>query len=165
MVTEPINLREWKAPGSSWQRGRLFTCGRPGRGTYGRAKVTVAEHIIDRWAGGLPKADVLYIVSLLGRKTTGLSEFSYYPFRSSEEHDAKPTLQEWLTKRYGQRFIVHEVPTVDGRGIPRGILDAAARSVRNSLERGHTTVVIDSAGAERSGRVCEAIGYKLGIES
>ncbi len=160
VVNEPINLREWKSPAGSEHRGKLFTCGRPGRATYGRAKVTVTEDIIDLWANGLPKADVLHIVSVLGQKTTGLSEFSYYPFRSTEEAGTKPTFEKWLNDRYDRRFVVHEFPTVDGRGIPRDVLDAAGRRVLDCLESGHTTVVIDSAGAERTARVCEAIGYK-----
>jgi hypothetical protein len=120
----------------------------------------VTGDIIDLWKNGLPEADVLHIVSLLGKKTTGLSEFSYYPFRSAEEAGTKPTFEKWLNDRYGRRFIVHEFPTVDGRGIPRDVLDAARCCVLDCLERGHTTVVIDSAGAERTARVCEAIGYK-----
>ena len=160
VLTEPINLREWTAPGTSGQKGRLFTCGRPGRATYGTAKVDVGEEIIDLWVGGLPKPGVLCLVSLLGRKKSGLSEFSYYPFRSSEEPGPKPTFEEWLNKRHGQRFVVHEFPTVDRQGISRGVLDSATRRVLSSLEGGHTTVVIDSAGAERTARVCEAIGYE-----
>jgi hypothetical protein len=160
VVTEPINLREWRTPARFERRGKLFTCGRPGRATHGRAKVAVSDRTIDLWASGLPAADVLHIVSLLGEKTTGLSEFSYYPFRSSEESGPKPTFEKWLNERYGQRFVVHEFPTVDGRGVPPDLLKAAGRRVLDCLERGHTTVVIDSAGAERTARVCEAIGYK-----
>jgi len=159
-VTEPLNLREWKAPAGSERRGRLFTCGRPGRATHGRAKVFVADGTIDLWASGLPEADVLHIVSLLGQKTTGLSEFSYYPFRSAKESGTKPTFEEWLNKRYKRRFVVHEFPTVDGRGIPPDVLDATGRRVLDCLESGHTTLVIDSAGAERTARACKAIGYK-----
>ncbi len=76
-LAEPINLREWKATDRSKQRGRLFTCGRPGRASYGREKVAVGDEIIDLWASGLPKTDVLHVVSLLGHKTTGFSEFGY----------------------------------------------------------------------------------------
>jgi hypothetical protein len=120
----------------------------------------VADGTIDLWASGLPEADILDIVSLLGQKTTGFSEFSYYPFRSAKESGTKPTFEEWLNKRYKRRFVLHEFPTVDGRGIPPDVLDAAGRRVLGCLESGHTTLVIDSAGAERTARVCEAIGYK-----
>ena len=81
---------------SAPQRGRLFTCGRPGRATFGREKRPVDEDLIDLWVQGLPEAEVLPIISLLGQKTTGFSEFGYYPFRSSEEVGTKPTFQEWL---------------------------------------------------------------------
>jgi hypothetical protein len=160
LVTEPINLREWKAPAGTERHGRLFTCGRPGRATHGRAKVAVSDATIDLWERGLPAAVVLHVVSLLGQKTTGLSEFSYYPFRSTEEAGTKPPFEKWMNERYGRRFVVHEFPTVDGQGIPPDLLQAAGRRVLDCLERGHTTLVIDSAGAERTARVCEAIGYK-----
>jgi hypothetical protein len=160
IVTEPINLREWKASAGSERSGRLFTCGRRGRATHGRGKVTVADGTIDLWVNGLPDADVLHVVSLLGQKTTGLSEFSYCPFRSVNELGTKPTFEKWLNGRYKRQFVVHEFPTVDGRGIPPDVLEAAGRRARLCLESGHTTVVVDSAGAERTARVCEAIGYR-----
>lgn len=160
VLREPINLREWKAPAGSNHQGRLFTCGRPGRATYGREKVAVSESVIDLWARGLPHADILHIVSLLGQKTTMLSEFSYYPFRSAKESGTKPEFEAWLNNRYDRRFVVHEFPTTDGRGLPPSILAAARRRVLECLESGCTAVIIDSAGAERTARVCEAIGYK-----
>ena len=160
VLAEPINLHEWKVPDCIRRTGRLFTCGRPGRATHKRARVTVGEEIVDLWVGGLPQADIIHIVSLLGRKRDNFSEFSYYPFRSSQEPGAKPTFEEWLNNRYGPRFVVHEFPTVDARGVPPDVLEAAAARVRSLLKEGQTTVVIDSAGAERTARVCKAIGYK-----
>ena len=154
--TEPKSLREWSTNG-----GHLFTCGRPGRATFGREQRPIDEDTIDRWAGGLPSVDVLHIVSLLGEKRSGLSEFSYYPFRSSKKPGAEPTFQEWLDQRYGPRFVVHEFPTVDMRGIPPDVLAAAAQEVRHLVDEGNLVVVIDSAGAERTARVCEACGYEL----
>jgi hypothetical protein len=109
----------------------------------------------------LPSVDVLHIISLLGKKRSGLSEFSYYPFRSSKEPGAEPTFQEWLDQRYGPRFVVHEFPTVDMQGIPPDDLAAAAQEVRDLVNGRNTVVVIDSAGAERTARVCEACGYEL----
>jgi hypothetical protein len=158
---EPMNLREWRPGAQAECRGRLFTAGRPGRGTpgFGRARKTVDEAIVDRWVAGLPKADVLQIVSLLGRKTDGFSEFAYYPFRSGREPAGKPTFQEWLDRRYGPRFIVHEFPTVDARGIASDVLDDLRACVRRLLGAGYAVVILDSAGAERTARVCEDIGF------
>ncbi len=121
----------------------------------------MGEDIIDLWARGLPKADVMQIVSLLGRKKDGFSEFSYYPFRSAREPGTKPTFEDWLNDRYRERFVVHEFPTVDAQGIPPDVLDGATQRVRSLLKAGRTVIVIDSAGAERTARVCEAIGYTL----
>jgi hypothetical protein len=159
---EPMNLREWK-PGAQAEcrAGRLFTAGRPGRGSpgYGRARKSVDEAIIDRWVAGLPQAEVLQIVSLLGRKTDGFSEFTYYPFRSCRELSEKPTFQEWLDRRYGPRFVVHEFPTVDAHGIESEVLDDVKASIRRLLGAGNAVMIMDSAGAERTARVCEDIGF------
>ena len=155
-----MNLSEWRPLTASRQGVRLFTCGRPGRATFGRDKIRVDDDTIDHWVNGLPKADVLHIISLLGQKTSGFSEFGYYPFRSSKESGTKPTFQEWLDKRYGRRFVVHEFPTVDARGIPPDLLNTVTRRVLDLIENSSTVVVVDSVGAERSARVCEAIGYR-----
>jgi hypothetical protein len=157
---EPMNLSEWGPPTAVRQGGRLFTCGRPGRATFGRDKRPVDDGTIDLWVKGLFEARPLHIISLLGQKTNGFSEFDYYPFRSSKESGTKPTFQEWLHQHYGRCFVVHEFPTVDRRGIPPDILKAVARRVLDLIENGSTVVVVDSAGAERTARVCEAIGYK-----
>jgi hypothetical protein len=152
---EPINLCEWRS-----KKGRLFTCGRPGRAIFLRERARIGEDTIDLWVNGLPSADVLHIVSLLGRKKDGFSEFGYYPFRSSRESGTKPTFQEWLDRRYGRRFVVHEFPTVDSMGIPQHLLGAVTRCMLDLVEHGNTIVLIDSAGSERTARVCEAMGYE-----
>lgn len=166
--SEPINLREWKPIAPADHRGRLFTCGRPGRGTAGycREKKLVDDGTIHRWVTGLPNGKILHIVSLLGRKRsrgaerTGFSEFGYYPFRSEKEPGTAPTFQEWLDERYTRRFVVHEFPTVDAQGIPSQDLNKIKRCVLDLIERNNTVVVVDSAGAERTARVCEAMGFK-----
>ena len=157
---EPMNLTEWKPRLPARQGGRLFTCGRPGRATFGTDRSPVHENTIDRWAMGLPEAEVVHIVSLLGHKKGGFSEFGYYPFRSSKECEEKPTFQEWLDQRYSRRFVVHEFPTRDREGLPRTVLEAVSSCVLDLIESDNTVVVVDSAGAERTARVCEAIGYE-----
>lgn len=156
---EPVNLREWRAPTTAAGGGRLFTCGRPGRGTFGREKRPMDDDTIDQWVKGLPEAEILDIVSLLGGKTNGYSEFGYYPFRSSKEAGTKPTLQQWLDRRYDRRFVVHEFPTVDAQAIPPDVREAATRCVLDLIAKGRTVVIMDSGGAVRTARVCEVIGY------
>ena len=70
------------------------------------------------------------------------------------------TVEDWLDSRYGRRFVIVEFPTVDGRGVPRDVLEGAANQVLNWLEAERTVIVIDSAGAERTARVCEAAGCR-----
>jgi hypothetical protein len=158
--SEPINLREWRASDNSDRSGRLFTCGRPGRATYKTARIRIPDDVIDRWANALPAAEVVHIVSLLGWKRGGISEFDYYPFGSSQEDGSKPTFQEWLDRRYGRRFVVHEHRTTDRQGISPNLIATVAREVLDLLEGGCTVTVVDSAGAERTARVCEKMRYR-----
>jgi hypothetical protein len=99
---------------------------------------------------------MVHLVSLLGRKKDGRSEFFYYPFRSGYETDSTdPTFQQWLDERYPGRFVVHEFPTTDGQGVPRERLLEIANRVRHLLRTEKVVVVIDSAGSERTARVGE----------
>jgi hypothetical protein len=109
---------------------------------------------------GLPEAEVLHIVSLLGQKKDRYSEFAYYPFRSSKEAGDKPTFQEWLDQRYGRHFVIHEFPTTDAMGIEPQVLQQAKSCVIELLGKNQTVLVIDSAGSERTARVCEAVGLE-----
>lgn len=154
-MQEPYNLREWRT-----KMGRLLTSGRPGRAIHGRKRRTISEETIDLWVNGLPSAKTLHIVSLLGTKKDGYSEFAYYPFRSSQEAGTRPSFQAWLDRRYGERFTVHEFPTVDTKAISDDTLNAVTACVRDLLANGYTVVLMDSAGAVRTRRVCEAMGWK-----
>lgn len=85
---------------------------------------------------------------------------AYYPFRSSEESGTKSAFQDWLDKRYGRRFVRYELQTVDVRGIPPDKRKAVTRQELDLIENGSTALVLDSAGLERTVRVCKAMGYK-----
>lgn len=158
MKTEPANLTEWVNLESEATGGRLFTCGRPGRAKYGTKRVDVDQGTIDLWVSGLPEGQ-LHLVSLLGRKPDGFSEFGYYPFRSSTEKGGLPTMQEWFDERYEGKFRIHEIPTRDMQGIPAATLEMAGKLILKLIRAGEVIVVMDSAGAERTARVCESIGY------
>jgi hypothetical protein len=162
LINEPVNLREWEPRAAAPAYARLYTAGRPGRGTpgYGRVRRPVDNAIIDTWVAGLPAGEVLHIVSLLGKKSDGFSEYAYYPFRSCLEAGSKPSFQDWLHQRHGPRFLVHEFPTTDARGIEDDLMERIATCVRRLLHEGHTVLIIDSAGAERTARVCEQLGFQ-----
>jgi hypothetical protein len=159
VTLEPVNLKEWIDARNEASLGRLYTCGRPGRGTYGRKRLAVPESVIDEWIHGLPSANPLHIVSLLGQKADQLSEFSYYPFRSKFERGSKPTFQEWLDCRYSRHITVDEYPTIDCQGIPARVLKPARARIIELLADGRSVVVVDSAGKERTARVCKAVGW------
>jgi hypothetical protein len=159
-IKEPYYLTEWVPRAVAHQKGRLFTCGRPGRGTLGTRRQRVDDERLNRWMESLLRQGTVHIVSLLGSKKDGYSEFGYYPFRSAMEPGTKPTFQEWLTERYGSRFVVHEFPTVDARPVQPHVLEGTVSCVVSLLEKGSTVVVVDSAGSERTARVCEKIATK-----
>lgn len=164
MPNEPINLRKWLPQSSTQRTGRLFTCGRPGRGTpaYGTNRIPVDDAVIDEWVGGLPLTGPLHIVSLLGRKRDSYSEFGYYPFRSCfGDEESRPSFQKWLNRQYARRFLVHEFPTIDSQGIEFGTMQRILFCVRNLLFKERTVLIVDSAGAERTARVCEQMPSKL----
>jgi hypothetical protein len=155
--SEPCNLREW-----SVNRGRLLTCGRPGRGHYAAGALPqrgVPEDILLAWADGLGVAKVVHLVSLLGTKSNGTSEFKYYPFRSCEEPGDRPTLQEWLSSIKLSAFVVLEYPTTDYQTIPADQVRRIVECVRRLLAENRTVVLLDSAGAVRTKQVREAIGF------
>src|SRR5208283_79193 len=92
--------------------GCLFTCARPGR-SMGAKKAKIGDDVVDAWIAGIGNEvdcgnsrrplsnEQIIMISLLGRKPNGLSEFSYYSFRGGfdrpEDRPGCPTWQAWLT--------------------------------------------------------------------
>jgi hypothetical protein len=159
-MDEPCNLRRCES-NEGFQNGRLFTCGRPGRSLGSTA--SVPDEITECWVAGLPTADTVHVVSLLGSKNDGRSEYSFYSFKGSHEKSGKPTFQTWLDTRYGVgRFRVHEHPTTDAgpRSLSAEDLHLIRSIVMPLLSHGETVIVFDSYGAERTGQFCKAIGFR-----
>jgi hypothetical protein len=149
---EPYRLRQWRVGA-----GRLFTCGRPGRDKYKEA-TKVPDKVIHDWVRKLPGSDKV-IVSLLGRKPDGTSEFSFYPFYGGFDTVDQPcgrtSFQQWLNEHYPELDIeVCEHPTEDFRKIPEKTLAAVAHEIDHALAAGKTVVLIDSGGQTRTGAIC-----------
>jgi hypothetical protein len=155
-IREPANLLEWTTP----TKGRLLTCGRPGRATQGRRRRAVDVDTIDSWIDGLPRAKSIDIVSLLGTTRDDRSEFDDYPFRSGLERGRRPSFQQWLSDRYGPRFSLYEFATVDARPIPASVIRLVTVCIQVLLGNDHTVVLMDCAGAERTWRICRSIGSR-----
>jgi hypothetical protein len=156
--SKPYMLRRWRI-GLGPNCHHFFTCARPGRTGDPKSKnVPVPDELVHRWVLGLPGPQTS-IVSLLGRKPDGRSEFSFYSFYGgfdfASEHRGRLSFQEWITKWHEDSFInVREHPTCDFKAITTQNLDAIASDIRQLLSAGRTVVVIDSGGQTRTGQVC-----------
>lgn len=161
MDQEPFNLRlrRWAGHGPP-PEGQLHTCARPGR-SRGKRVPRIEDEVVECWAAGLPGSEPIVIISLLGSKGNGQSEFSYYSFRSELEQPIdRPTFQDWLNNRFGSsRFRLIEHPTVDDKPVPQETLRRVKEQVLAWLNAGHTVVLMDSGGSSRVGQACRFSGF------
>jgi hypothetical protein len=158
---EPYKLRRWRRKASRDQLP-LFTCARPGRSKSSTG--AVPDQIVDKWVNGLPGPLPAVIVSLLGRKPDGLSEFSFYSFagvlETAAERGSRPPFADWLNRRHpGHVEKVIEHPTTDFQRIGVSTLAAAAADIDANLSAGRTVVLIDSGGETRTKQVCSHAGF------
>jgi hypothetical protein len=155
---KPYMLRRWRT-GDPPNCHYFFTCARPGRRGYSVSRHgTVSDDLVRRWVLGLPGPRTS-IVSLLGCKLDGLSEFSFYSFYGGfdlpAEHPGRLSFQEWLTRWHrDQSIVVREHPTCDFKPIRPETLDAVASDIRRLQSAGRTVILIDSGGQTRTGVVC-----------
>jgi len=140
----------------------FFTCARPGRTGHPASKhAQVPDDLVHRWVLGLPGPKTA-IVSLLGRKPDGLSEFSFYSFYGGfdlqSEHSGCLSFQEWLDRWHGdQSIVVREHPTCDFKPVPYETLEAVASDINDLLSAGRTVVLVDSGGQTRTRIVCNHV--------
>lgn len=160
---EPYRLRRWNRAGTAEQLN-FYTCARPGR-SKGRTG-QVDDALVSEWALNLPGAPSTTIISLLGRKPLPReqSEFSFYSFcgewDTSTERHGKPTHEQWLTRHHPTlKLEILEHPTRDFAPIPTERLAAIAEDVTRLLKVGRTVVLMDSGGVQRSGQVCNHLGF------
>lgn len=100
------------------------------------------------------------LISLLGRKPDGTSEFSFYSFRSALEtpsnSDRSPSFQDWLCCAFPDRRIkVLEHPTVDLQKVPQTTLTAIRAAVLPLLAPKRSVIIVDSGGVTRTFQVCK----------
>ena len=140
----------------------FFTCARPGRK---ESKVDrVPDGVVRRWAldvSALGPEPV--VVSLLGRKPDGMSEFWFYSFHGgldlAQDHPGKPSFGAWLASVVPNILLV-EHPTIDFQSIATETLHAIEHDVRTLLSQRMTVVIVDSGGETRTGQVCRHLGAK-----
>jgi hypothetical protein len=142
-------------------RGNLYTCARPGRSIGKNA--AVSDNVVRKWADGLPNSGGVVIVSLLGRKPDGVSEFSFYSFYGGFETQAdRPGalhFVEWLDRTYpDKRFQLFEHPTIDFKQVPAATLDQLRATIEPFFDMDRTVIFVDSDGEGRVRPVCAYLG-------
>ena len=148
---EPWRWKRWKISPSS-ARTDFYTCARPGRSKGSKGKVP--DRLLRDSVLGLPAAGNVVVVSLLGHKPDGTSEFSFYSFFGRRQ-----SFQQWLDREYPEKAIkVVEHPTCDFRPVPNETLAAVASDILKLLSEGRTVVLVDSGGIQRTGQVCRHLG-------
>jgi hypothetical protein len=149
-MSEPYRLFEWRLP--SPNQTSFYTCARPGR-SIGKNQL-VSNDLVFKWAKGLPNKNTITIISLLGTKTSGKSEFSFY----WAFHDAN-SMAQWLNGQVHDRhFQIISYPTVDGTTMNQDIVDAAAQAVLEHTSNKTTVILMDSGGMQRTGAVAAHLG-------
>src|SRR4030095_821487 len=80
----------------------FFTCVRPGRSGNQASKTSpVSDDLVHPWVFGLPSPRTA-IVSLLGRKPDGTSEFSFYSFHGGFDFPADQPGRSFVPGLVGQ---------------------------------------------------------------
>ena len=113
------------------------------------------DPFVDQWTASCPNAASRVAARLEERRIFGVL---YYPFRSEKEANAKPTMWQWMDAHAGRSIIVHEFPTEDRLPIAAEQLEAVTEAVKSLVAAGAVVVVMDSAGSQRTGAVCDALG-------
>ena len=99
------------------------------------------------------------IISLLGRKPDGMSEYSFYSFfggfDEANDFPRTPSFGEWLTA-IDPDIVLVEHPTTDFQSIPGDVLDAIKTDVFRLVSEGRTVLIVDSGGETRTGQVWDS---------
>lgn len=144
-MVEPFRLKAWQLPKTS--PGMFYTSARPGRSRGSQAKVP--DRVVLDWVNGLPDSSEIYIISLLGEKPGGNSEFSFY-----SSFVGPDSFQEWLNARISnRRFHIISYPTIDLEPMTPAVLAAVSAEVRRLVSLGKIVVIVDSGGWTRTGTV------------
>ena len=158
---KPYRLRRWRMDTPTGP-AYLFTCGRLGREKS--KNLAVPDDLVHRWVLGLRGSNTA-IVSLLGRKPDGTSEYSFNSFcggcDTEAERGNRQTFQEWLETHHNSLgILVREHPTTDYGPIHLDTLNVVAGDIRGLNSQRYTVTIVDSGGETRTGEVCGHIGTK-----
>src|SRR4249920_1166207 len=101
-------------------------------------KANVPDALVHKWVRGLPPG-LVTLLSLLGQKSSGKCEWSYYSF-----YDERRSFQAWLDQHYGELGIrIVEHATVDGVVVPTKVLERVSAEIVSLSREGRAVVVMD----------------------
>lgn len=156
---KPHNLTRWALTDSpDWS---FWTCARPGR--HRGPSADVPDEDVHLWVTSMLEhldRRPLVLVSLLGRKETGKSEFSFYSFHGGYDVPGESSggfFAAWLARHYPDVVLV-EHPTTDAVPVPDEVVSAVEVDIWHFTEAGAAVVIFDSFGLVRTGEVAQAIG-------
>lgn len=155
-----------------WRRWRLkdsndlvfFTCARPGRISDPNSRfANVPDEVVKAWAQWIADLAPVTVVSMLGVKDGGKSEFSFYTFWGGTDDPSivgkKRSFADVLTAVDPQIELL-ERPTTDGRTLQPEQFDDICGLIQAAVAPDHPVVLVDSGGQERTGAVAEAIAVE-----
>lgn len=112
------------------------------------------DELVHRWVRRLPSKNDVVVVSLLGQKPDGTSEFSLYSFYKKGR-----SFRHWLDENYKREAIqIIEHPTCDMKCVPDETVAAVGSDLSRLLLARKPVVLMDSGGWKRVEQVCRQIG-------
>ena len=117
--------------------------------------MAIPNHVVVSWVEGLPLS-VNVIVSLLGQKPDGSSEFKFYSHSvAAGSNGVLASFEDWIRALVPNRPLkVVEHPTIDMQPLSTDTLIKIGATVGGCLADGDGLVIVDSGGVTRTGAVC-----------
>jgi hypothetical protein len=128
----------------------LYTCARPGRSLG--PKREVADKVVKKWIEGLPGTGEISLISLLGQKPDGISEYSFYSFGNASG------FLKFLQQHSSRPVYLFEFPTIDFNLILKATCEQIRDRLNAELKLNRTVIIVDSGGVQRTSQVCRQIG-------
>lgn len=160
MPSKPFKLRHWRLKHDG-QSIYFYTSARPGRSAELASKdAQIPDQLVAKWVRSLP-GPTPAIISLLGTKPDGSSEYRFYSFSGGSDGSAgkQKSFGAWLRDQIPEQAIeLVERPTVDFKAVPEETIAAVLKDIKRLAAQGKTVVLVDSGGEQRTGAVCRRIG-------
>ena len=160
MPSKPFKLRRWQLRNDD-RPIYFYTCARPGRSSDPTSRhAHVPDSVVSRWILSLPGPKTV-IISLLGAKPDGMSEYNFYSFSGGTDSstDKQRSFEVWLRDQHPEQAIeLVERPTIDFQAVPQETILKVLKDIKRLASQGNTVVLVDSGGETRTGAVCRRIG-------